>query len=443
MTPELLHVGGGLHRYSTDATWHLPHFEKMLGDNALALGSYEKSGVLGFDSEWLTRTMSLSDRLFATSLDAGAGEVEGAPYLWSREELLRLGAGDDFCARYGIRAEGNYEDEGTRQYTGLNVLHASTIESEDAAILLRLREHRDKKPQPERDEKAIAALNGMAAWALFRSDAERAKQCVVEWHRLSANGLPHQVTGGVPSGRAYLDDLAWMALAAWESGDRELREWSNRLVDQAIVDHENEDGGFWMSATQHGSPIGRQVPVLDGASPSPVAVLLDVMYIQGRAQFANWHLGRLMGWAERLPTACPSLLDVALRHAPDVRSAGAASQEVHVSLEPQQPGVSDDGFAHCHISIQIPRDFHINSYDPPASWLTPTSVRVTGVLGEAGFPEGHEAYEGTIEIPIRLVPPSESAEFNVEVMFQLCSGRACFAPQSVVLTGSISGRREG
>lgn len=174
------HVGGGLARYSVDARWHVPHFEKMLYDNAqiLALmaevGAATQSRLMRVRCEetvnWLVREMEV-DGLFAASLDADSEGEEGRFYVWSMADL-RAVLGEDterFAACYGASPEGNWE--------GTNVLHrlgTGDLADEDTETFLatcrtRLFTAREARPRPARDDKALADWNGLAIAALARA----------------------------------------------------------------------------------------------------------------------------------------------------------------------------------------------------------------------------------------------------------------------------------
>ena len=136
------HVGGGFHRYSTDAVWLVPHFEKMLYDNALLLGNFSRAAKQSegarrelFESaakgivRWLREEMTTSDGLFGSALDADSEGEEGKFYVWTKAEIeAALGdRADEFCQAYDITEEGNYRDEATGRPTGANIPHLRDI----------------------------------------------------------------------------------------------------------------------------------------------------------------------------------------------------------------------------------------------------------------------------------------------------------------------------
>ncbi|NGY59036.1 thioredoxin domain-containing protein [Lentzea sp. NEAU-D13] len=159
-------LGGGFARYSVDASWGVPHFEKMLYDNALLLrfythltrvtGSERHARVARDTASFLLRDLRTAEGGFAASLDADTEGVEGLTYVWSFEEL------GDSAAAFGVTAEPNFED-------GKSTLRFVSEPGEDVrASLLAVRASR---PQPGRDDKVIAAWNGMAIAALAEAGA--------------------------------------------------------------------------------------------------------------------------------------------------------------------------------------------------------------------------------------------------------------------------------
>lgn len=132
------HVGGGFHRYSTDAVWLVPHFEKMLYDNSLLLGNFARAARQSVGSRrelfesaakgivrWFREEMQTPDGLFGSALDADSEGAEGKFYVWSKAEIESvLGeSADKFCREYGITEEGNYRDEASGRRTGANIPH--------------------------------------------------------------------------------------------------------------------------------------------------------------------------------------------------------------------------------------------------------------------------------------------------------------------------------
>ena len=199
------HIGGGFHRYSVDARWRVPHFEKMLYDQAqlvLAyLGAAQATGDVSFIEvaedtlRYVQRDMTSEEGAFFSAEDAdslppgapeGAHATEGAFYLWSMDELEQLLGADahPFCERYGVERDGNALADPHGEFTGRNILYeARPIEAiagesdrpvDDVTALLRrtrqaLLRVRAMRPRPQLDDKVLTAWNGLMIGAFARA----------------------------------------------------------------------------------------------------------------------------------------------------------------------------------------------------------------------------------------------------------------------------------
>ena len=234
-------LGGGFARYSTDGQWLVPHFEKMLYDNAqLARGylhAWQLTGEARYRAvvedtlDYVARELTLPDGPFAASQDADTEGVEGATYTWTAEEVTRhLGpAADLFSAAYDVRPGGNWEgrtilrriapDGQLAQRFGLTGEAVAHSLAEARARLLAVRQAR---PQPARDDKAIAAWNGLALAAFaeasvaldrddYRAAAERAAACLLARLVGPDGHLRRTWKDGRASHEAVLEDHADLA----------------------------------------------------------------------------------------------------------------------------------------------------------------------------------------------------------------------------------------
>jgi uncharacterized protein YyaL (SSP411 family) len=295
------HLGGGFARYSTDAVWHVPHFEKMLYDNAqilelLALAHaetpdpiYEARAREAF--AWLMREMRVGDA-FASSQDADQAGKEGLFYVWDAEEIdAALGAdAAAFKAAYDVRRNGNWEET--------NVLRRVTPPGE-AADERRLRDARarlfalrEARPKPPLDDKVLADWNGLMIAALARAsavfaapeflDAARAAFDFV-WNNLSdiEGRLAHSWRAGRVGAAGMLDDyavLARAALALFEAtGEPGYLEAARAAAVEAQALFGAPDGSLFMTAADASDgPAIRPRVAHDGASPSGVGLMAEV-----------------------------------------------------------------------------------------------------------------------------------------------------------------------
>jgi uncharacterized protein len=289
-------VGGGFHRYSVDAVWLVPHFEKMLYDNALLATAYlEAAAVTGEERyarvasdtlDFLLRDMRLPEGGFASALDADTEGEEGTTYVWTPAQLAdALGAEDARVAaeHYGVTEGGNFEG-------GTTVLRAQGPPPADLdRIRAALLERRTRRPQPGRDDKAIAAWNGLALAALAQGGWRLGRPDLLDAARECARFLLGPMTG--PDGRllrtyragsaripAYLDDHAAVCHGLLElalaTGEPEWLPPARRLADEALCRFADaEHGGFYQSAADAERLVARHKELDDNPTPSGNSLL--------------------------------------------------------------------------------------------------------------------------------------------------------------------------
>jgi hypothetical protein len=305
------HAGGGFHRYAVDEDWFLPHFEKMLSDNARLLRTYAaasvRSGRPDFAAAargiagWMLREMRAPDGGFFTALDADSPGGEGRFYLWADDELAEVLGPDDheFVRRvFGARPGGNAHDEATGRPTGLNLLHRAGggrpgDESRVPAVMSRLRLAREARPRPALDDKILAAWNGLAIGALASAGHALAEPAWVEaagaaaefaWTRLRTGDgrLRRSFAGGAAHHAACLDDHAFLAEGFLDlhdaSGDVRWLDRAGELAGEILGRfRDRERGGFFFTADDHEPLIARIRDPFDDALPSGNAVACLVL----------------------------------------------------------------------------------------------------------------------------------------------------------------------
>jgi hypothetical protein len=300
-------LGGGFARYSTDAHWLVPHFEKMLYDNALLAHCYlEAYRATGTDRyahiaratlDFMLRELRGRDGGFASALDADSDGEEGRFYTWDHGEFMAVlqaaGFDDDaasLLANYwGVAPQGNWE--------GRNVLHVAGLTPPDPALLERggeaLLAARERRTRPGRDEKRLAAWNGLALRALslaalILGDARfvEATETLVAFLRgqLLRDGdrLWRTARDGVAHTPAFAEDYANVAdglLAAYAAlGMAEPLELGSALMERAIADFWDESSGtFFDTGPEHEHAVARPRSLIDNAVPSANAVAADVL----------------------------------------------------------------------------------------------------------------------------------------------------------------------
>ena len=309
------HLGFGFHRYSTDAGWLLPHFEKMLYDQALLIDAYaEAYAATGKEcfrrtaeeaAEYVARDLTSPEGLFYTAEDADSEGEEGRFYVWTGEEI-RAALGDEdamFASRiFNVRPEGNFAEPG-RGPDGRNVLHRKRPEDEECAaakssadhdkelrrVRERLFEARETRVRPFKDTKVLTDWNGLMIAALARLSrvsgedgylraAERAADFVLDRMRDADGRLLHMFADGEARVPAFLDDYAFLIkgfIDLYEAGfDPGRLEKALELVPQAVERlWDEKEGGFFFAPPGPDIPVRRK-EIYDGAVPSGNSVML-------------------------------------------------------------------------------------------------------------------------------------------------------------------------
>lgn len=315
-------AGGGFHRYATDGQWLVPHFEKMLYDNALLVPAYieawQVTGNPRFQQvartilDYVAREMTAPEGGFYSATDADSlapsgHREEGYYFTWTRQELdSALGAEDARLAAhvYGVTAEGNFE--------GRTVLHlpqdlnsaAGDLKMSADALMTAIKringllyDNRQKRPSPLRDDKILAAWNGLTISAFARAGSAFDDADYIERARRAANfilakmavggRLNRSFKDGAAAGNGFLDDYACFTAALLDLfAVTASPGWLTQAValDRVLADHfeDRRDGGFFMTADDHEQMIAREKPHLDGAVPSGNAVaLMNLVRLNG------------------------------------------------------------------------------------------------------------------------------------------------------------------
>ena len=300
------HVGFGFHRYSTDAKWLLPHFEKMLYDQAMLTMAYteahQATGRVEYEQTareilaYVLRDMTDPLGGFYSAEDADTEGREGKFYVWSLAEIRSLLSEDDatwVSTTFNLAEEGNFREEATGVLTGENILHLTRPLSDEerarwAAIRERLFAVRERRVHPHKDDKVLTDWNGLMIAGLakasqafdeltYRAAAERAAQFVLTALRDGEGRLLHRYRDGEASIRAHADDYAfliWGLLDLYEAtfNVAYLRE-ALRLNDE-LLEHfwDAGQGGLFFTADDGEPLLSRRKEIYDGAIPSANSV---------------------------------------------------------------------------------------------------------------------------------------------------------------------------
>ena len=304
------HIGGGFHRYSTDARWLLPHFEKMLYDNAQLACAFTRAHSLTRRPEyadaarttldWIAREMRGPEGGFYSALDADSDGKEGQFYVWRREEIMEvLGPeqGSLFCARYNIHAAGNYRDEATGRETGQNIPHLTEwIPAGEAdrlnAARARLLACRNQRVRPGLDDKRLTGWNGLAIKAFAEAAVVFGHTPYLEFAQCATRFLlRHLVVDGElkrvwRAGRAqvpaFLEDYAGLVAGLLQvyraDGSAEwlraARDWSGQMLERF---QDPETGRFYPTGTRNERLLARLPDVFDQAMPSSTSMAIAAL----------------------------------------------------------------------------------------------------------------------------------------------------------------------
>jgi len=296
------HVGGGFHRYSTDRKWLLPHFEKMLYDQAMLIMAYTlgwqhtknnlfKETVYSIVSYLKKQLLSKTGAFFSAE-DADSEGEEGKFYVWTADEIdeiLLQEEAEFFKSHYHISAEGNFNDEATGRRTGKNIPHLtekpSDIDSDKrSAILKKLEQTREKRVRPLLDDKILTDWNGLMIAALSRAgaafrDTELMELAEDVWsfirlEMLTENGtLLHRYKDGDAGIDGMADDYActiWGLIELYQATFKieYLEEALELNVTFEETFRDSERSGYFFTHEQGEELLGRQKEIYDGAVPS-------------------------------------------------------------------------------------------------------------------------------------------------------------------------------
>ena len=336
------HVGFGFHRYSTDAEWLVPHFEKMLYDQALLTLAYtevfQATGKSFYQTtareilSYILRDMQSPEGAFYSAEDADSEGEEGKFYLWNYgelENLLNDRELDQLVRNFGLKPEGNFTDQDGGS-SGLNILHgrrpANEAQEDFQAIRKKLFAYRQKRIHPLKDDKILTSWNGLMIAALARAGgafsekaytdaAEKAASFIMNQMRDGRGRLLHRFRLGEAGIQAFSEDYAffiWGLIELYEA-TADIRYLKSALeLNRDFIENywDDEQGGFYMTADDVGAVLLRQRSIGDGALPAASSVaLLNLLRLARFTDnseywtFAETIIRRFSDHAERNPRA--------------------------------------------------------------------------------------------------------------------------------------------
>jgi len=356
------HVGFGLHRYATDSQWLVPHFEKMLYDQAMSAMAYTEAyqatgkGDYGKTAReiftYVLRDMTAPEGGFYSAEDADSQGEEGKFYLWTQEEVFRLFGDEerDFVARvFNIEKDGNFAEQRTGRKSGVNILHVtksleelasdlslsrSDLESHLEAIRQKLFAYREKRVHPMKDDKILTDWNGLMIAALakgaqyfdepeYAEAARHAADFLVGNMRKTDGRLWHRYRDGQAGVQANLDDyafLVWGLVELYEAvfAVKYLRVAVELTEDMLRHFWDGDTGGLYLTPEDGESLLVRKKEIHDGAIPSGNSVaMLNLLRLGRMTATPDWEekaaaVGRAFSQSVKQSPSAHSQLMVAL-----------------------------------------------------------------------------------------------------------------------------------
>ncbi|HNQ12534.1 MAG TPA: thioredoxin domain-containing protein [Bacteroidia bacterium] len=318
-------IGGGFSRYSTDRFWKVPHFEKMLYDNAQLIGLYAEAFKLTKDElykkivdetiSFVNEELTSKEGTFFSALDADSDGEEGKFYIWSEKEIddLLSNESNSFKKYYNVGTLGKWESSNIllRSKSDDEIARHFKISKEDlqksisnsSKILL---SERNKRIKPSLDDKQIISWNGIMVDALltayesigkaeYLAMAEKSLNEIKKMTWSEKGGLKHTMKNGTAKVDGFLEDYAWMALASLHyfsiSSDESWLNWSISLTNYAEENFYDESSGMFYFTSKNGEKlIHRKMELEDNVIPSSNSVMCEVLFKLGSLLMENSYL---------------------------------------------------------------------------------------------------------------------------------------------------------
>ncbi len=482
------HLGGGFHRYTVEPTWSIPHFEKMLYNNAQLLRLYAETYALTRNTryrflaietaEYLERRMMDARGGFYTAEDALVGEEEGLSYQWTEQQIRSvLGERDAqrFFAVYSLTPMPQRPAELFLEGIEPGVLRIrvplppelSRLAGRDwqgaletlAPLRAKLAAARAQREQPARDEKMIVALNGLAIDALARSGRILARRDYVVWATragtrmwdtafdASTGELKHQVYRGVARGAGFLDDYALLGVGFLAlrdaTGDTVWGARARAIASAMLKRFGRVDGS--LALTPHGAALLIDPPDEgDRVIPSGTSAAFALLQRLGdeEASFARAARGLLRQMAPRVgadPTTWPTLVAVARVEATPAAASFDTADYVQVAAHIARSTEHDK----LVVTLTIAAGFHTNANPATFDYLVPTSISIAGAtptridypkaqrVRPAFAPEGLDLYDGRVRIVATFPKGALGVRVQGAVRAQACNDEVCLAPAEI------------
>ena len=471
-------IGGGFHRYSVDAKWLVPHFEKMLYDNAQLAKVYLRAYQLTQEPRYrriaeeifsfVFREMTAPEGGFYSALDAETDAEEGKYYVWTTDEIQKiLGTKEakPFGDVYGVQKGPNFE--------GKNILYVPEgTAAEDALRSVasareKLLAARAKREYPLLDTKIIVNWNGLMIEALaygyqvlgeerYLTAASRATRFILNTMRKPGGELWHTYTAGITKQDAYLDDYAFFVKGLFElyraTGEGQWLDLARVLTDTMIqLFWDDKNGGFYYTRADAKHLIVRTKKPYDSAIPSGNAVTVENLIGLGK-DYRNYAEKTLRTFADSMSQAPSSFMYMlfALNQYLTLEEGLGSDTTLLVTATAQVKSKKDE-ILNIELHLKIAAGWHINANPAGQANLIPTTLEIdtdTPVeIVDVAYPKGKSAhfefsdgslnvYEGNLTIPLTLMlkpnpTPQKNTQITLKLTYQPCNETECLFPQTL------------
>ncbi len=471
-------IGGGFHRYSVDEKWLVPHFEKMLYDNAQLAKVYLQAHQLTQEPRYrriaeeifsfVFREMTAPEGGFYAALDAETDAEEGKYYVWTADEIQKI-LGKKRSARfagvYGVDKGPNFE--------GKNVLYVPNgAAAEDA--LKEVESAREKlltarfdREYPLLDTKIIVNWNGLMIDALaygyqvlgkeqYLLAASKAAQFILDTLKKPDGELCHTYTAGVVKQDVYLDDYAFFVrglLGLYQAtGEQQWLDSAKRLTDAMIqLFWDDKNGGFYYTKADAEHLIVRTKKPYDSAIPSGNAVAIANLLAFG-TDYRSYAEETLQIFAQSMSQSPSSFMYMhfALNR---FLTSGEKSDEVEPLIVSATAKVNAEnkGVYDVMLQLNIAEGWHMNANPAGQDNLIPTTITVNTdtpfEILDVAYPKGRSTrfefsneplnvYEEGLTIPLQLkqkpnMKPDRDVSITLQLTYQLCNETECLLPQTL------------
>jgi uncharacterized protein YyaL (SSP411 family) len=475
------HLGGGFHRYSTDARWLVPHFEIMLYDNAmlawLYIEAYRQTENLFYAKvargvfDFVLREMTSPEGAFYTAFDAEVDAMEGQSYLWTEKQVEEvLGEADArvFNAAYGLDQGPNFEDPhhgpGHPDQNVLFLPKALTDEQDAQLEPLRakLLAARLQRKQPLLDTKILTSWNALMIRALafggqalqekrYLDAAEKCADFLLRHHRTPDGGLYRTSREGKAKYNAFLDDYSFFIQALIDLRDAQGREvWRDHAATLTILMlskfRDDTNGGFFFTEANADDLVVRQKVASDSPLPSGNAIAASALLQLGQHDEARRVIERFAQQMSQQGEAMSAMLEATFDY---VQQFGALDVQASSSADVSGPNAQDEAISAVDVAadwtsptelilkLEIAEGYHLNAATVTGP-LVPTRIDVQGDVASTEYTPGKRktypyaaeaiaVYETEAFIRIVFKQP-QTKPVMASLRYQACTDEACLPP---------------